>query len=99
MIDSLRDTIPECQTWTQRIWAGNPELNLEAVVKTFKNPLNGHKVQVWVFGKPNEYKFCVAAGANSEYSYTGSFFPKNSKTIEEYCKLVDDHYNNGKLFK
>lgn len=97
-IDELRDTKPECPDWTQRTWPGNPALNLEARVKTFINPLCGHKTQVWVFGKPNDFHFCVAAGAYSAYSYSGSFFPVNTNTIEEYCKLVDERHKNKKLF-
>ena len=99
-MDTLRDTKPECVEWTQREWAGNPSLNLEARVKTFKNPfMNNRRVQVWVFGKPNDFHFCVAAGAHSEYSYSGSFFPKNASTIEEYCLMVDNHHKEKKLFK
>lgn len=97
-MDKLRDTKPECTDWTQREWPGNPELEFDARVKTFKNPLCGRNTQVWVFGKPNKYTFCVAAGANSSYSYSGSFYPVNTATIEEYCKLVDQRYNSKKLF-
>lgn len=99
MADALRDTTPVCPEWTKREWPGNPSLNLDARVKTFTNSRNGWKTQVWVFGKPNDYHFCVAAGASSDYSYSGSFYPINTNTIEEYCELVDKHHENKKLFK
>lgn len=87
-------------TWTSKLWYGNPLLNLQCNVKTFANPYNNRKVNVWIHGGTNEYpgySFTVSAGANSEYSYTG--FCVNCNTISEACNYVDSLSQNKKLFK
>ncbi len=97
--DALRDTNPICVDWTKREWPGNRAMNLDARVKTFKGKGNkSHvKTQVWVFGKDGSYTFCVAAGANSQYAYSGTVVYDKPITIEEYCKLVDKRHEIDKL--
>ena len=87
--------------WTkQEEWWGNPSLGLESWVKHFKNPHNGNLTPVYVFGEPNsqDLSFCVSAGANSDYSYTGCFHP-NKYDFPEYMEQVDIHYKQGRLFR
>lgn len=86
--------------WTKEDeWHGNPSLNYESWMKTFRNPYTGRKVPVYVFGKPSSLKlhYCVSAGANSEYSYSGCFYPEQL-TFQETMNRVDQLYQQGKLF-
>lgn len=78
--------------WTSRPWWGNTELGLDAKVKTIEG------IQIWVFGKGTDFNFCVHAGANSSYSYTGSFYP-DKRDLDETCKQVDELHTIGKLIK
>lgn len=89
--------------WTkQDEWHGNPSLGLESWAKHFKNPHNGRLTPVYVFGEPNskdlDLSFCVSAGANSDYSYSGCFFPEKYD-FPEFMAQVDILYNQGRLFR
>ena len=87
--------------WTkQDEWWGNPALGLESWAKHFKNPHTGKLVPVYVFGEPNstQLTYCVNAGANSDYSYSGCFYPE-SYDFTEFMKQVDKHYEYSRLFK
>ena len=88
------------ENWTKREWPGNPGLKLDARVKTFKNPFNNKKANVWVFGKDGNYLFCVDAGATSSFSYMG-LLVENSETfdIDKYVKKVDELYKNKQLIR
>lgn len=88
-------TIPSPQ-WQSAEWFGNPALGMDAAVKKFVNPYNGRRVSVWVYGT-SEFHFCVSAGANSEWSYTG--FCKDVVSIEEAREYVDRLYSEGRLFR
>ena len=80
-------------------WHGNPELNLDSWHKFFNNPLdNNRKVKVFVFGKDKSWKFCVSAGKNSDFSYTGSC-AGTCDSREQMMKYVDLQYSIGKLFR
>lgn len=56
------------------------------------------RIPVYIFGSPNslELNFCVSAGANSEYSYSGCFYPEKL-TLEESMNRLDDMHRRGKL--
>ncbi len=56
------------------------------------NPIviSGHK-----FDAP-DWSFVVSAGANSEYSYSGGFYPA-TPTLEQTMEIVDKMYKDGKL--
>lgn len=89
------------KTWTQQTWPGNPSMNLKAACKIFANPFNGRKVPVWVWGggiDKNNYSYTVSAGANSDFSYTGGWFPDVVTDIETAQQRVDELYNTKKLF-
>lgn len=86
--------------WTPQVWPGNPSLNLVASCKIFINPLNRKKTPVWVFGGTKEYQgfsFCVSAGRNSDYSYTGKCVDCNE--LHNATLYVDNLAYNNKLFK
>lgn len=72
----------------QKEWWGNPSLGLDSYMKEFTIPSIGRKVPVYVFGKFPHIHYCVHAGANSEYSYSGCFYPLNPDFIE-FMNLVD----------
>lgn len=81
-------------------WHGNPELGYDSYKKFFKLP-SGRNIPVYVFGKEGTkygIHFVVSAGANSEYSYSGGFYPE-SPTFDEAMAKVDDLYEKGQLFK
>lgn len=86
--------------WTKRdVWEGNPSLGYESWTKHFRNPHNGKLTPVHVFGSTKEnISFCVSAGANSEHSYSGCFYPERYD-FPEFMKQVDIRYNQGRLFK
>lgn len=87
------------KTWTDQEWPGNPELKLAASCKLFKNPFNGKMIPVWVFGGNTGYlfSFCVSAGAYSDYSYTGGFYPQVVSDMSIAKNLVDNKALYGKL--
>lgn len=82
--------------WEKKEWYGNPNLGIHAEVKSFMAPYD-RKVPVWVWGKENEWNFTVAAGATSDYSYTG--FCPNCKSVEEAKSYVELLATNKKLIK
>ena len=87
--------------WTkQEKWWGNPSLGYESWAKHFKNPHNGKLTPVYVFGLSStlNLSFCVSAGANSDYSYSGCFFPEKYD-FPEFMAQVDTCYQQGKLFR
>ncbi|MFA5365780.1 MAG: hypothetical protein WC325_11425 [Candidatus Bathyarchaeia archaeon] len=99
------------QDWQkQPEWHGNPELGLESYKKVFKNPRNGRMVPVYIFGKDgkidtgsgiqsnNYWSFCVSAGPNSDYSYTGGF-PDGVVSQQDRQTYVNALYENNRLFK
>lgn len=80
----------ESQQWVkQSEWHGNPLLGLESWMKKFKNPYNGRWVPVYIFGVPDsgDFTFCVSAGANSDYSYSGCFYPEKLSAEEAMARL------------
>lgn len=79
-------------------WHGNPELGLDSYKKMFVNPFTKRKVPVFVYGKGNDVHFVVSAGANSEYSYSGGFYP-DKPDFDEAMSRVDKLYDIGRLFK
>ena len=82
----------------QKEWHGNPDLGYDSYKKTFVNPHNHRKTPVFVFGEPGDILYVVSAGAHSDFSYTGGFYPE-TPTFEEAMEKVDDLYEKGKLFK
>jgi hypothetical protein len=79
-------------------WHGNPALGLESWHCRFANPLdNNRRVPVYVWGKGKKWHFTVSAGANSDFSYTGSS-PRPCKNAQEMMKHVEERYAAGKLF-
>jgi hypothetical protein len=86
-------------TWERQAeWHGNPSLELDSYKKTFVNPHNGRKTAVFVWGKDMDCLFTVSAGASSEYSYTGGFYPVKL-TLSEAMENVDKLAATNKLFK
>lgn len=85
-------------SWLTQIWPGNPALNLLCSAKYFINPFNGRQVPIFIFGTGNEgnFNYCVSAGANSDYSYTGLVY---ANTLEQAQIEVDKLNTNKKLFK
>lgn len=89
----------------QPFWHGNRELGLDSYRKYFKNPFNGKKVPVYVFGKSGLYpkpftdwNYIVSAGANSDYSYSGGFPEEIGNSTPEKCmEYVDSLYEKKKL--
>ena len=56
-------------------------------------------VTIW-FRQDSEYaNFTVRAGANSDYSYTGSCYPQKNITIEEMIEFVEEKFKKGTLIK
>lgn len=43
--------------------------------------------------------FTISAGPNSDFSYSGSFYPQTFNTIEQICKAIDEKYKQKKLIK
>jgi len=73
-------------------WEGNPSLGLLSFTKKFFNPFNNNrKVPVTVFGKEGSWSFCVNAGANSDFSYTG--YCVGCITAKEAMRFVDNKPN------
>lgn len=81
----------------QANWHGNPELGYDSYMKMFPTP-SGRKVPVYLFGLPesNELSYCVSAGANSDYSYSGCFYPEKLNWAESMNR-IDEMSNNKKL--
>jgi hypothetical protein len=86
------------ETWKQDAeWWGNPSLGLQSHTKRFANyHQNNRMVPVTIFGNPGDWSFCVNAGADSDFSYTGSCL--DCQTIEEAKAYVDDCYTRRSLF-
>lgn len=86
------------ENWLAQVWPGNPALNLLCSARYFVNPFNGRQVPVFIFGtgKDGHFNYCVSAGANSCYSYTGMVY---SNTLEQAQIEVVNLYGNKKLFK
>lgn len=85
------------ETWTAQTWPGNPELNLLASCKYFSH--YNSKIPVWVFGGTADYptfSFCVSAGANSSFSYSGTTGKTDIKEAEIF---VDELNKAHKLIK
>ena len=80
----------------QTEWHGNPELGLDSWMKKFKNPFTHRMTPVYVWGKGTDVSYTVSDGPNSDYSYTGGFYPE-TKTIEQAIKAVNELYQKGKL--
>lgn len=83
--------------WTDVEWFGNPDLNLDAKIKTFQNPFNGRNTPVWVFGSEKDFSYVVNAGKSSDYSYTG-YIPKGLD-LDQACAYVDEQHKAKKIFK
>jgi len=82
----------------QKEWYGNTKLGFESYKKEFQNPHTGRMVPVFVFGKLGEIgSFCVSAGANSEFSYSG--FVPGSETLKDVMIYVNFISSCRKLFK
>lgn len=78
-------------------WEGNPGLGVDSYTKRFANYLaNNRMVPVTIFGKGEEWNFCVRAGANSEFSYAA--FCVNCRTIREAKAYVEQRYEDRRLF-
>ena len=82
--------------WVNSIWPGNPDLNYEAALKHFTNPYNRVKTPIWVWGNKEGFNYTVAAGANSDYSYTG--FCVGCVTLEQAKQYIND-LPKRKIFK
>lgn len=101
-MEHLRPTQPQisrCGDWEkQPEWHGNPALSYESWKKTFVNPHTGRKVPVYVFGKPDGIPdYCVSAGHDSDFSYTGSFYPERPD-FPEAMRRINQQYEAGQLF-
>lgn len=86
------------KTWTRQVWPGNPSLNLIASCKIFVNPFNRKKTPIWIFGGTKEYhgfNFCVSAGADSNWSYTGRV---EAYEIERAEQEIDSKYQSKSIF-
>lgn len=77
-------------------WHGNPSLGFDCWVKAFT--FLNRKIPVYVYGLPDSdtLSFCVSAGANSGYSYSGCFFPQKLNWVETMA-AIDEKYKNNKL--
>lgn len=84
----------------QSNWHGNPNLGFDCYMKMFKVVSSGRKVPVYLFGLPesNELKFCVSAGADSDLSYSGCFFPKKLNWQQSMAE-IDELSKIGKLIR
>jgi len=65
-------------------------------VKWFKHGTRRIPVYCHNLGYGN---FTVSAGASSDLSYTGSFYPNKSKNLDELCQWIDKKHKSRELFK
>jgi hypothetical protein len=93
---TLLDTEGKAKFWVKIPWKGNPSLNLDCFVKYFPMPLSKHLVPVYVWGNGTDIHYTVDAGNDSDYSYTGSFYPRKLN-IHQCLIQVDELFRNKKL--
>lgn len=80
----------------QKEWYGNPSLGHESYMKIFS--YSYRKIPVYVHGLYPNISFTVSAGATSEFSYTGCFFPLKPD-FQEFMKMVDKKHKDKKLIR
>jgi hypothetical protein len=82
----------------QKEWHGNPSLGYDCYMKMFNNSFGCRKIPVYVWGLYPDIYFTVSAGANSELSYTGCFYPLKPD-FQEFMEMVDQKHKNKKLIR
>ncbi len=63
-------------------WHGNPALGYDSYHKKFRMTIYSRWIPIHIFGKEGHWgKFCVSAGPNSDYSYSG-FVPECTNFLD-----------------
>lgn len=74
-----------------------PNPNVISYTKLFKKHLT---IPVTLWFTENELdtaSYTVRAGANSDYSHTGCFYPQKGLTVEDMQNILDEKHKNKKL--
>jgi hypothetical protein len=75
----------------------------DSYVTLFINPHNNRNTKVRAFRYLDSqdkltYTFSICAGANSDYSYSGCFYPIEPDNFQHFFELIEARYNENKLF-
>lgn len=77
-----------------------PYYNIEII------PLENQRMKLFKYGNRNIRVYChlskdgtytVSAGADSELSHTGCFYPQEFNNIDDICNAIDERDKKGKL--
>jgi hypothetical protein len=74
-----------------------PNKNVTSYTKLFKIFGRTIPVTIWFNDGAEHQSYTVRAGKNSDYSYTGGFYPEKNLTTEQMQNIVDAKFKVGKL--